>query len=217
MDITAFARQRYTTKAYDPSRTIPADQVAQLEELLRINPSSVNSQPWHYLIASTAEGKARVAKATSGRFEFNLPKVVDASLVVVFCTRTAITDDYLQALLEQEARDGRFANEEAKAGQHRGRSYFVNLHRYQQRDAQQWMEKQVYLSAGSLLLGAASLGIDATPIEGFDQALLDAEFDLHAQGLMSTVIVSLGYRRQDDFNAALPKSRWPADQVITRL
>ena len=79
------------------------------------------------------------------------------------------------------------------------------------------MEKQVYLSAGSLLLGAATLGIDATPIEGFDQALLDAEFDLHAQGLMSTVIVSLGYRRQDDFNAALPKSRWPADQVITRL
>lgn len=217
MNITTFANQRYTTKAYDAGRTIPADQVAQLEELLRINPSSVNSQPWHYLIASTHEGKARVAKSTSGRFEFNQPKVMDASHVVVFCTRTEMTDEYLLALLEQEARDGRFANDDAKAGQHRGRSFFVNLHRYAQRDAQQWMEKQVYLSAGSLLLGAATLGIDATPIEGFDQAILDAEFDLHAKGLMSTLIVSLGYRRQDDFNAALPKSRWSAEQVITRL
>ena len=217
MDITAFARQRYTTKAYDPSRTIPADQVAQLEELLRINPSSVNSQPWHYLIASTAEGKARVAKATVGGYAFNEPKVRNASHVVVFCTRANIDEQHLETLLAQEAGDGRFASDEARAAQQRGRSYFVGMHRFEKRDAQHWMEKQVYLALGTLLLGAGALGIDACPIEGFDQAVLDAEFDLRAKGYTSAVLVALGYRGADDFNATLPKSRLPESTVISRV
>ncbi|MGL4409959.1 MAG: NAD(P)H nitroreductase, partial [Zoogloea sp.] len=62
-----------------------------------------------------------------------------------------------------------------------------------------------------------TLDIDATPIEGFDAALLDAELGLAEQGLKSVVLVALGYRSEDDFNAKLPKSRLPAAAVITEL
>ena len=196
---------------------MPPEIVEQIETLLRFSPSSVNSQPWHYVIASSDEGKARVAKATVGGYAFNEPKVRNASHVVVFCTRANIDEQHLETLLAQEAGDGRFASDEARAAQQRGRSYFVGMHRFEKRDAQHWMEKQVYLALGTLLLGAGALGIDACPIEGFDQAVLDAEFDLRAKGYTSAVLVALGYRGADDFNATLPKSRLPESTVISRV
>jgi nitroreductase/dihydropteridine reductase len=79
------------------------------------------------------------------------------------------------------------------------------------------MEKQVYLALGTLLLGAAALEIDACPIEGFDVKLLNDALDLRAQGLSAVVVVALGYRAADDFNAALPKSRLPMDEVLSEI
>ncbi len=67
------------------------------------------------------------------------------------------------------------------------------------------------------LLGAAALGIDATPMEGFDANSLDQELGLREQGYMALVVVGLGYRGESDFNAALPKSRLTREQVFTFL
>ncbi|MCD4504144.1 oxygen-insensitive NAD(P)H nitroreductase [Chromobacterium piscinae] len=217
MNIAHYAKTRYTTKAFDPGFKLSPDQVEQIEALLRHSPSSTNSQPWHFFIAGSDEGKARVAKATANGYSFNQAKVLNASHVVVFCTRAALDDAHLQTLLEQEDRDGRFASAEARAGQHKGRSHFADMHRFELRDASHWMEKQVYLAVGTLLLGAAALEIDACPIEGFDQRIMGEELGLREKGLVASVIVALGRRSDEDFNAKLPKSRLPADAVITRL
>lgn len=211
------AKRRYTTKAFDASRKLTAEQIDQIETLLQLSPSSTNAQPWHFVIAGTDEGKARIAKATLGATAYNEPKVRQASHVVVLCSRAVMTDAHLAQVLAQEERDGRFASPDAKEGQHRGRSMFVNLHRFERRDAQHWTDKQAYIALGFLLLGAAAMGIDACPIEGFDQSVLDAELGLREQGLCSAVIVALGHHSEQDFNAKLPKSRLPKEQVITRL
>ena len=217
MNIVQYVQSRYTTKVFDPSRRIANEDIAQLETLLRFSPSSTNSQPWHFIIAGSVEGKTRVAKGAPGFYAFNAPKILNASHVVVFCAKVAIDESYLTQILNQEDADGRFATAEARENQHRGRSYFVNAHRFELRDAQHWMEKQVYLAVGALLLGAATLGIDACPMEGFDQKALDEELGLRTQGLTSSVIVSLGYRSSEDFNARLPKSRFPEENIITRI
>ncbi len=77
------------------------------------------------------------------------------------------------------------------------------------------MGKQVYLALGGLLLGAAMLGIDATPMEGFDSRELDLALGLREKGLTSVVLVSLGVKSDKDFNASLPKSRLPRDEIFT--
>ena len=64
---------------------------------------------------------------------------------------------------------------------------------------------------------AATLGIDACPMEGFDPRVLDEELGLRARGLSSVALVSLGYRSADDFNAKLPKSRLPAETVLSEI
>ena len=217
MDILHHATTRHTAKAFDPARKIPEDQVARIETLLRCSPSSTNSQPWHFVLAATDEGKARIARAATSTYAYNEPKIRNASHVVLFCAHTELSDTHLATILEQEDKDGRFSSAEAKAGQNTSRSFYANLHRYNKKDARHWMEKQVYLALGTLLLGAATLEIDACPIEGFDPAIIDEEFNLRAKGLSSVVIACLGYRSADDFNAKQPKSRLPAEQLFTVL
>ncbi|MGE4351239.1 MAG: oxygen-insensitive NAD(P)H nitroreductase [Bdellovibrionales bacterium] len=217
MDIEQIVKLRYTTKVFDPTRKISPQVMAQIETLLRLSPSSTNSQPWHFVVASTEEGKARVAKAAGGRYAFNGEKIANASHVVVLCARAEMDEAYLLKLLDQESRDCRFADEQSRDGQHQGRSYFVNRHRFELRDVAHWTEKQVYLALGFLLMGAAALGVDACPIEGFDQVVLAEELGLREKGMNPSVIVALGYRGEADFNAHLPKSRFGQDEVVTEI
>ncbi|MCK6405033.1 MAG: oxygen-insensitive NAD(P)H nitroreductase [Rhodocyclaceae bacterium] len=219
IDIARIATTRHTCKAYDATRKIPADQVEELKTLLRYAPSSVNSQPWHFFIAETDAGKARLAKATpeGSPYAANLPKVKNASHVVALCARTNVNDTHLATLLAQEEKDGRFPTPEGKEMQNKGRNFYVGLHRNDPQDMQAWTQKQVYLALGTLLLGAAALGIDATPIEGFDPQALDQELALNEKGLTSVVMVALGYRSTEDFNAKLPKSRLAAETVLTTI
>lgn len=217
MDIARIALSRHACKAYDPTRKIPAEQVEQLITLLRYSPSSVNSQPWHFIVVSSDAAKQRLAKAAYGHYANNEPKILNASHVVILCARTSLDDEHLAALLQQEAQDGRFPSPEGKEMQNKGRRFYVGLHRTEAKDTQQWMEKQVYLALGTLLLGAATLEIDATPIEGFDPKVVDEEFGLAARGLKCVVLAALGYRGAEDFNAKLPKSRLPVDVVVSEL
>ncbi|MCL1036110.1 oxygen-insensitive NAD(P)H nitroreductase [Shewanella submarina] len=216
MDIAALAQSRYTTKAFDATKRIPAEQIEQIKTLLRFSPSSVNSQPWHFVIAGTDEGKQMLTKATEN-FAFNTPKILNASHVVVLCRRTDIDAQYLQQLTAQEEADGRIPNEEVKQTILGARQFFVGLHTDTLKDAPDWMDKQVYLALGTLLLGAAALNIDACPIEGFDADTLDQVLGLKEKGLRACVVAALGYRACDDFNAELPKSRLPVEQVISEI
>ncbi|HJW23939.1 MAG TPA: oxygen-insensitive NAD(P)H nitroreductase [Rhodocyclaceae bacterium] len=217
MDIARIAQTRYTTKAFDPEKKIPQAQIDQLRTLLRNSPSSVNSQPWHFVIASSPEAKSRITKATQQNFAYNEPKIRNASHVVILCGRTRLDDAHLDAVIAQEKQDGRFATPEAMANQDKSRRFYVNLHQNQLQDEKTWIERQVYLALGALLLGAGALDIDACPMEGFDTAVLDAELGLAERGLTALVMVALGYRGADDFNAKLPKSRLPEAAVFTEL
>jgi nitroreductase/dihydropteridine reductase len=93
---------------------------------------------------------------------------------------------------------------------------FVDIHQDQIGDGQQWMAHQVYLNLGQFLLGLATLGIDATPMEGVDTDVLDAEFGLRDKGYASLFVVPIGHSDPDaDYNAALPKSRLTEAEIIT--
>ncbi|HKM27309.1 MAG TPA: oxygen-insensitive NAD(P)H nitroreductase [Thiopseudomonas sp.] len=216
MQLTEVLQRRYATKAFDATKKLPEAVVEQLFALLRLSPSSTNIQPWHFVVASTDEGKARLAKGAGGNYSYNQSKILNASHVVLFCARTQIDDEHLQKVLAAEERDGRFiANPEVKVAAHNTRVAYLNEHKFTKKDVPHWLEKQVYLNMGSFLLGAGLLDIDAVPLEGIDQAILDAEFGLNERDLTAIIAVALGYRAETDFNASLPKSRLAAEDVFT--
>lgn len=218
MQLTDALNRRYATKAFDATKKLPEAVVEQLFALLRLSPSSTNIQPWHFIVASTEQGKARLAKGAGGRYSYNESKILNASHVVLFCARTQVDEVHLQNVLAAEERDGRFtAKPELKNAAHNTRVAYLNEHKYIKKDVPHWLEKQVYLNMGSFLLGAALLEIDAVPLEGIDQAVLDAEFDLNSFDLTAVTAVALGYRADNDFNAGLPKSRLAIDDIFTLI
>ena len=215
MNIAELVRSRHTCKAYDAQRPLTEEQLQQLQEILRFSPSSVNSQPWHFFLVTSEAGKDKLIPTLT---EHNREKVRQAALTVVIATQTELDEAHLQALLAQEEQDGRFGgNEEAKKGADGARRYYVGLNSTSPQKQQEWMARQAYISLGFLLMGAATLGLDATPIEGFFPEQLDAAFGLTELGLKSVVVASIGYRSEQDFNASLTKSRLPAEQLFTRL
>lgn len=215
-NITDAMNWRYSTKEFDANKKISTEDFQSLKDILRLSPSSTNIQPWHFVIADDDAGKARIAKGTDGMFDFNTPKVKDASHVVVFCSRVYADDDFLSIVLDKEEADGRFAEPKFKEQMHEVRKMFLDIRRYEQKDEPHWLIEQVYLNMGALLLGAATLGIDAVPMEGIDLKALDDEFDLRSKGYTAIAVISLGYRNENDFNATLPKSRLNEEMIITK-
>ena len=161
--------------------------------------------------------KKKNGKGTQGFFGFNESKVLNASHVVLFCSKISLDTEYMNHLNETEDSDGRFPNEEAKKNSKKGRSIFADIHKYDLKDLQHWLEKQVYLNIGNFLLGVAALGIDACPMEGIDMKAMDEEFDLHQKGFTAITAVSIGYRTDKDFNTTdkTPKSRLAEKEIIT--
>lgn len=217
MDLLTVAKTRYTTKAYDATKKIPQEQFERLVEILHLTPSSINIQPWHFFIADHDEAKQRIAKALVGKYAYNAPKVLDSSHTILFCTKADISEQHLADLLQQDDLSGRFKDEKAKQGQKESRSGYVSYYRNEKGDIQRWAENQTFIALGQMLLAAGIEGIDATPIGGFDEAILTEELGLTEKNLIPSVIMTLGYRSDVDFNAKLPKSRLAQKDVITRL
>ena len=219
INISNITNWRYSTKRFDTAKRISPEVFDQIKNLLQMSPSSTNLQPWHFIVASTDAGKQRVAKGAQGFFKFNESKILSASHVIVFCARTTVDEVFMKHLSEQEDKDGRYPNSEVKQNVYNARNMFADIHRYDLKDLPHWIEKQVYLNVGNLLLGAAILEVDALPMEGIDVKEIDSEFDLRAKGFTAVCVVALGYRDLSDFNITdkTPKSRLPLEEIITEL
>lgn len=217
MNLIEVAKKRYATKKFDSSKRIDDELFEQIKGLLRFSPSSVNSQPWHFIIADNLEAKKRLTKGTQGAFSANESKVLDASHAILFCAKTQMDDVFLQHLADNEDNDGRFANPEGKEMVKKVRAFYADIHRNELNDTESWMQKQVYLNMGTILLGAGVLGLDAVPIEGIDIPVLNEEFNLPKKGFTAVAMIALGYRHAEDFNASLPKSRLPENEIFTIL
>ena len=217
MDLLKVLQSRYTTKAYDASKKIPTEQFNQLLEILRLAPSSINIQPWHFFVADHTAAKERIAKALVGKYAYNAPKVLDSSHTILFCTKADIDAKHLDQLLSQDDQSGRFKDEQAKQGQKETRSGYIDYYRNEKGDIQRWAENQTFIALGQMLLAAGIENIDATPIGGFNEEILSDELGLSQQGLIPSVLLTLGYRSEQDFNAKLPKSRLNHEVIFTHL
>ena len=120
-------------------------------------------------------------------------------------------------LLHQDDLHGRFKDDAAKQGQKDSRSGYVNYYRNEKGDVQRWAENQTFIALGQILLAAGIEKIDATPIGGFDESIISEELSLGEQGLIPSVLLTLGYRSDSDFNAKLPKSRLSKEDIFTQL
>jgi nitroreductase len=201
---------RYATKQFDPTQKISAQDWAALEEALVLTPSSIGLQPWAFLVIDDPAVRAKLLLASYGQ-----PQVVDASHLVVFATKTNFNAADVDAHVRQAAKVRNVSVESLNGLRAMAvRSVVEGMNETERRN---WATNQTYIALGNLTTSAALLGIDAAPMEGFERSAYNDILGLSARGLSASVIAALGYRKASDKYAALPKVRFPREQVVEHV
>ena len=200
MNILELIQKRYTAKKYNPNKIIPQEKIEDLKEILRLTPSTINIQPWKFTFVQNTEIKAQLATAS----KHNQERVNQAQLIVVFSVADDL--DAFQTVVENEV------------PQFRVDWYNQIKASMPESNLKVWLSNQVYIALGVGLTASAALGLDATPMEGFNNQALDELLGFAEKGLKSVVILPLGYRdTSGDWLVNLKKYRTPKDEFITEI
>lgn len=213
MDYLSLAQSRYTSKAYEPEKSIPAQALHQFLEILRLTPSSINIQPWKFIVAQSDDAKHNITTAMPGSFSYNVAKITNSTATIIFTAKQHLDTQHLDNILNAEQQAGRLATAEIVAQQKSLRAGYIELYQSTGK-IDTWIDNQIHIALGNAIYAAAALGFDASPIGGFDSVILDNALQLPQQGLRSVVLLSLGYRSTNDFNANLAKARLAPEQLI---
>ena len=74
------ARRRHTTKHYDPAGVVTDEELHDLLEILRLAPSSINIQSWHFTAVRSPQARARLLPAIR---DFNVERVRCAPVILI--------------------------------------------------------------------------------------------------------------------------------------
>lgn len=199
MNFLEKAKNRYTTKVYRNEK-ISAEKIADLQEILRLSPSSINSQPWQFIFVSDEKIKNQLAEVSM----MNRERVMQCSHIVVFTVIDEIAD----------------FEEQIKKTLHEGAiNYYKQFIKTKpETEIKSWFSHQVYLSLGFFLSACASMGIDSTPMEGIFPKKYDQILGIE-KGYKTLCAVLIGYRDEKDENQPpkTPKKRLDFEKVIKNI
>lgn len=205
--LLAALRWRYATKKFDPAKKIDASTWAVLEETLILTPTSYGMQPVKFLVLTDPALRAQLVPVSWAQTQ-----PADCSHFVVMAARAQNTEADVTHFIARMA-EVRGMAAEALDG-------FKNVllgdvvHGPRGNVALEWATRQAYIALGNFMTSAALLGVDTCPMEGFEPAKYDEILGLPAQGFRAVVACAAGYRAADDKYAALPKVRFPANELI---
>ena len=188
MPFLEVAQNRYTTKTYN-GEIIPEETLHVLKEILRLAPSSINSQPWEFILV----GDKRKDEVFAPLSLMNEERVKQASHIVIFRVLESVEH------FEEEAPS--YISEG-------GRTFYQQYIKPQgEAHVKAWMEHQVYVALGYFLSACAIMGIDSTAME----SILPQAYDQHLpkDGYQTLFAVAIGYRDPEDKNqpSITPKKR----------
>jgi nitroreductase / dihydropteridine reductase len=200
---------RYATKQFDTTKKLTPEQVETITEAVRFAPSSYGLQPLKCIVVGNAEMKVKVQEAA-----YDQTQVSEASHVLVFCSLTDITAEYVDRYIAHSAQERQVAVESLQ-GYRNAMVKFIEGKTTEQKV--EWMKKQVYLALGIAIAACALERIDACPMEGFNSEKLDTVLGLKEQGLTSTVLLPIGMRSANDAHANDAKVRWNTEDIIRMM
>lgn len=206
MNLIENLQWRYATKKMN-GEIVEQSKIDHIIEAARLAPTSSGLHPFKIIAIQNPEIKQQIQPIAFGQSQ-----IVDASHLLVFAAYDEYTPERVSAV---------FSQQEIERNLPPGSSDdYKNqlLARFQAQSKQQHFEhaaRQAYIGFGMAIAAAAELRVDATPMEGFDNAELDRLLGLPELGLRSVTILALGYRdSQNDWLVSLKKVRIPRTDFL---
>lgn len=201
---------RYAVKVFDPTRKIPVETWKALEQALVLSPSSYGLQPYRFLVVTDPALRESLVPHAWGQRQ-----VADCSHFVLFVAKNSVSEADVDHFIQRIAAVRGVAPD--SLGSYRGMMVGDIVQGPRSRMASEWAARQAYIALGNLMTSAAVLGVDACPMEGFVPDQFDEILKLKETGYHSVVGCALGYRAATDKYAALPKVRFPVEELIRHI
>ncbi|WP_329351588.1 NAD(P)H-dependent oxidoreductase [Vibrio natriegens] len=209
--------RRYTAKKYDASKRISQQDMDVIKEAIRLSASSINSQPWKFIVIESDEAKQRFHDTFANMHQFNQPHAKEASHIILFAHNPKFTKDDYRKVVDVEVSSGHLPAE-MYDNMLNGAFGFAESQTNELGFNGHWTKAQTYIALGNTLHVLARLGIASTPMEGVDPEMIGKIFEKELDGYVCEFALAMGYHLEgQDYNYGLPKSRLAAEDVLVTL
>lgn len=206
---------RFATKVFDKDKKIDESDMKFILEVGRLSPSSINLEPWRFVILDNQQVKDEIKQVGWGAAKGQLDTA--SHFVLILAKRNARYDSQLF----KDHFGPRVNNDEIL-------QKMISIYEgFQTNDIEvadneralfDWASKQTYIALGNMMTAAAEIGIDSCPIEGFNYKAVNEILAKHEvinpqeEGI--SVMVAFGYRAE---GPKRPKARRSYDDVVSRF
>jgi len=206
MDIIDILNWRYATKRMN-GKKISKEDLDVILEAIRLSASSIGLQPYKILVTENKELLEKILPIAN-----NQVQITECSHLLIFAAWNNLTDERIDNWIKM-------IQDQRGAVLERLTNFATHLKTKSKNTSEEdnfvWITKQVYIALGNAMIAAASLKIDATPMEGFNPVALDELLELNKQGLKSVLLLPIGYRDEaNDFLLKEKKVRRPKEEFI---
>ncbi|MPW36403.1 NAD(P)H-dependent oxidoreductase [Vibrio sp. B1Z05] len=206
---------RYTAKKYDANKRISAEDMEVLKEAIRLSASSINSQPWKFVVIESEAAKQRFHDTFANMHQFNQPHAKEASHIILFAHNPKYTKDDYRKVVDVEVSSGHLPVD-MYDNMLNGAFGFVDLNTDETGFNGSWTKAQTYIAVGNTLHTLARMGISSTPMEGVDSKLIGEIFAEELGDYQCDFALAIGYHLDgEDYNYGKPKARLATEDVIT--
>ncbi|WP_231427874.1 MULTISPECIES: NAD(P)H-dependent oxidoreductase [Pedobacter] len=195
---------RYAVKKMN-GQPVDQEKVDQIIQAALLAPTSSGLQPFKIIVITNQELKEKIAPIA-----YNQSQIIDSSHVLVFAAQENYTEEGIDAVFNRmNAERGLPLN---TTDDYKNQLKGMILSRTAEENFNH-AAKQAYIAFGIAIAEAATLKVDATPMEGFNAAQLDELLGLGEKHLKSVTLLPLGYRDEaGDWLANLKKVRTPLNE-----
>lgn len=208
MNLIEALNWRYATKRMTGQK-ISVRDLNIILEAIRLTPTAYGLQPFKVIVTENKDLLNEI-------FEKSCPQVVilQCSHLLIFKAKKKLDTEYVEGYLKEMKRLRNSTDE------------YIDRYRYKihkvienpQINKFSWMIRQTYIALGYATIAAAELGIDTTPIEGFNEKALNEILQLDTEKEETVVMLTLGYRdAKEDKLIDLPKIRKPMEALVERM
>lgn len=202
-DFKLIVLERRSIREYDPSVKISKEEMSSILRDATRAPSSVNLQPWRFVIVESEEGKEKLKPF----MRFNTKQNdTSAAMILIFgdmeCYR------YAETIYDQAVKDGHMPREVRDKQVSNIVPLYQSLSREKMNDI---VKVDSSLMAMQLMLVARSYGYDTNPIGGYYEEKLAETFGLDSNRYVAVLIISIGKALETGYSSL----RLPVETVAT--
>jgi len=192
--------RRYACKRFSAEYKPDKDTISYILECGRLAPSSFGLEPWHFMVFSSDD-----TIKSLGDLCFSQEAVYTSSFAVTILVRKG--DCY-----ESDSDFIRTRSERFPGGYGVFRPDYQPYHEFLQsvHRTEHWARAQSYIAASFMMLGAASIGLDSCPIEGFDEDALLRFLKKDEQQWLPGIVLAFGKRDEE----IRQKIRQPLENLV---